>query len=107
MSRTLLDALVTEKSPNFISVRANADLVDMLADGRLQIEGEESPLKNICAKCTPHLSDQVDEVVGLLGISKRRFLEAAIIDAVKKAHEIMEAEGVFNEPEYMEEGEGN
>lgn len=104
MSRSLLDALVTEKSLHFISIRANADLVDMLADGRLQIEGEESPLKNICAKCTPHLSDQVDEVVGLLGISKRRFLEAAIIDAVNKAHEIMRSEGVFDEPEFEQEG---
>ena len=92
MTRTVLDALVTEKTLSFISTRHNADLLDLVAEDRLE---NNIPLKNVCAKVTPQLSDQIDEIVGLLGVSKRRFLEAAFIEAVAKAHEIMRAEGLF------------
>lgn len=91
--RSPIDALVTEKVLNFISTRRNADLIDLVAEDRLE---HNIPLKNVCAKVTPQLSDEIDQVVGLLGVSKRRFLEAAYIEAVQRAHEIMKAEGVFD-----------
>lgn len=99
MTRTVLDALVTEKTLSFISTRHNADLLDLVAEDRLE---NNIPLKNVCAKVMPQLSDQIDEIVGLLGVSKRRFLEAAFIEAVAKAHEIMQAEGLF---EVLEDGQ--
>ena len=99
MTRTVLDALVTEKTLSFISTRHNADLLDLVAEDRLE---NNILLKNVCAKVTPQLSDQIDEIVGLLGVSKRRFLEAAFIEAVAKAHEIMRAEGLF---EVLEDGQ--
>lgn len=91
MSRTLVDALITEKSLSYIACANNSELVDML----LRNAPEDAQVKNVCAKLSVELSDKVDAVVDLLGISKRRFLEAAIIDAVEKAHAIMDAEGVF------------
>lgn len=90
--RSPFDALVTEKALHFISTRRNADLLDLIAEDRLEAN---IPLKNVCAKVTPQLADQIDEVVGLLGVSKRRFLEAAFVEAVQRAHEIMKAEGVW------------
>ncbi len=90
--RSPIDALVTEKVLNFISTRRNADLIDLVAEDRLE---HNIPLKNVCAKVTQQLSDEIDQVVGLLGVSKRRFLEAAYIEAVQRAHEIMKAEGVW------------
>lgn len=90
--RTPFDALVTEKALHFISTRRNADVLDLIAEDRIEAN---FPLKNVCAKVTPQLADEIDEVVGLLGISKRRFLEAAFVEAVQRAHEIMKVEGVW------------
>lgn len=90
--RSPLDALVTEKALNFISTCRNADLLDLIAEDRLD---HNIPLKNVCAKVTPQLADEIDQVVGLLGVSKRRFLEAAYIEAVQRARAIMKAEGVW------------
>lgn len=90
--RSPLDALVTENALNFISTRRNADFLDLVAEDRLD---HNIPLKNVCAKVTPQLSDEIDQVVGLLGVSKRRFLEAAFIEAISMARHIMKAEGVW------------
>lgn len=79
-----LDSLVTEK---VLSVINSGDLPDDLPDSL--------PLKNVCAKVSPALSEDIDQVCILLGISKRRFLEAAFIDAVGSAREIMQREGMF------------
>lgn len=98
MARSILDALVTEKTLSLISRSSAAAIVDLVADGSPAVvlsHPDELPLKNVCAKVAPQLSDKIDEVCGLLGISKRRFLEAAFIEAVQKAEAIMEAEGLW------------
>lgn len=91
--RTPFDALLTERSLHFVSVSRNTPLLDSLSDEF--IEGAGLPLKNVCAKVSQKLSDDIDQIVDLLNISKRRFLEAAFIEAVERAHSIMEAEGVW------------
>lgn len=101
--RSPLNALVTENALNFISTRRNADLLDLVAEDRLE---HNIPLKNVCAKVSPQLSDEIDQVVGLLGVSKRRFLEAAFIEAIAMAHEIMKAEGVWEAIEEVEQAGG-
>jgi hypothetical protein len=94
--RGVLDNLITEKALAVVNRSGNANLLDsFLAD---QVE-EALPIKNVCAKVAGELSDQIDEVVGLLGISKRRFLEAAFIEAVSRAQAIMEREGVYHSME--------
>lgn len=97
--RAALDALVTKKSLEFMSVHAGcSNLLDAVADGL--IGGEEGAeafgLKNVCAKVHPDLDAEISKVCDLLGMRKRAFLEAAFIDAVAKAHEIMSAEGVLD-----------
>jgi len=87
--RTPLNALVTEKVLHLISVRRASDLFDLVAEGQIENNIE---LKNVCAKVSPQLSGDIDEICGLLNISKRRFLEAAMIDAVAKARLIIQRE---------------
>lgn len=87
--RSPFDALVTEKALVFISSCGQPELVDHL------IDSSAVTTKNVCAKVSPELAAEIEEVVSLLGISKRRFLEAAFVEAVRRSREIMEAEGVY------------
>ena len=85
--RSHLDSLVTEKVLGLLNdIRGSSDLVDRV---------ESSDLKNVCAKVSVNLSDEIDRVSGFLGVSKRLFLESAFVDAVEVAQEIMRREGLF------------
>ena len=99
MSRTRspLEALVLEKSLAVMSVGRNSDIIDYAIQTD---QAENLPIKNVCAKVSAQLSDEIDSVCGLLNISKRRFLEAAFLEALALAHDIIEAEGVH---EYLAE----
>ena len=52
-------------------------------------------LKNVCAKLSVQLSDRIDNTVNILDISKRRFIEAAIIAALDEADRVMEEVNIF------------
>ncbi len=92
--RTPLDCRLTERSLRVLNVHLNQSLMDALPDDFL--DQSPVPLKNVCAKVSQQLSDDIDEIVGLLDIRKRRFLEAAFIEAVQRGRAIMEAEGVWD-----------
>lgn len=89
--RTPLNALVTEKILSRISQQSNSDLVDQV----LTSEDAQGQIKNVCAKVSIELSDRIDELVGILGCSKRKFLEAAFLEAVDKAEMIIQREGFY------------
>lgn len=91
--RSNLDSLVTEKALALVHLRRNSDMLDLIDSGRLEGEIE---IKNVCCKMSAEISDEIDEIVGILKISKRRFLEAAILDALDAARDIMEKEGVWD-----------
>lgn len=93
--RTPLNALITEKALRFLSISRNSDLVEMVADDPDHEPQLRGLLKNVCAKVGVGLSDDIDEICALLSISKRAFLEAAMIDAVAKAKVIIQREGVY------------
>ncbi len=101
--RSEVDLLVTERALRLIAIRRNSDLMDHPQFA------ESVGTRNVCAKVSPQLADEIDSIAGLLGISKRRFLEAAFHDAVGKALSILKAEGVAEElggnlVEYREDG---
>lgn len=50
---------------------------------------EQGQLRNICAMVSPELFDQVEQACSLLEISKRRFVESALIEAVDRAEAIV------------------
>lgn len=87
--RSPIDRLITGAA-----IRAtthNDSIIDMAADGDLS---DAIKIKNVCAKLSEQLSDEIDSVCGMLDIRKRRFIEAALMEALDKAYAIIEAEGV-------------
>lgn len=90
--RSPLDALITEKSLHVVSGGGSKDLLDHL--GVLD-KADAGLIKNVCAKVSTQLADEIDNICNVLDISKRRFLEAAMLEAVQKAKAIMDAEGVW------------
>lgn len=53
------------------------------------------PLKNVCAKLSVELSDKLDSVSALLGISKRKFIELALLQAIEHAEHVIECVGAL------------
>lgn len=86
------DELIRYKALNFKYTHDNQGFIDMAAEGRL---GEHNiPMKNVCAMITQELFDDLTSVCGLLDISKRSFIEGALIEALQKAHKVMDDEGI-------------
>lgn len=74
---------------------ANGEHLSLLLDPL--IEAEHSivpPVKNVCAKLSVELSDLIDSTSGRLGISKRKFIEIALIQLVEHSLHVMECVGV-------------
>lgn len=94
MQRTPLDALVTRACLK--EMEGNTFLLDHFIENHANL----GQTKNVCAKVSVQMSDQIDQLVRLLGINKRSFLEAAFADAILKAEAIIEAEGLWA---YLEE----
>lgn len=64
------------------------DLVDQFV---LQNPDEaKEKLRNICAFISPELFADIDSLCGLLDLSKREFVEMALIDLVTKAHAVIQ-----------------
>lgn len=91
--RTPLNLLVTERILTRISQSGNSDLLELALDDS---DLGERITKNVCAKVSIQLSDRIDEIVGILGCSKRKFLEAAFLEAVDKADLIITREGFYD-----------
>ena len=52
-------------------------------------ELDRGALRNICAAISPELFSRIDGCCSMLEISKRRFVEGALIEAVEKAESIV------------------
>lgn len=98
MTRTPLDRLITCKSLHFVSIQHYDSIPDMIKGDSIKTEKGSIELKNVCAKVAPELAAKIDDICDLLDISKRQFIEAALIEAVKKSYAIMKAEGVLDAP---------
>ena len=69
----------------------NSDLTDaVIESGNAPI-----PLRNVCAKLTPELADRLDKTCNHLGISKRQFIERALIEAMNMADQALDECGVW------------
>jgi len=67
------------------------DFSDALVDELIkQNPTETPPLRNICAFISPVLFDEIEGLCSTLSISKRRFVEMALIDLMAKANSIVE-----------------
>jgi uncharacterized protein with beta-barrel porin domain len=90
--RSSLDALITRASLDFVATTRNEFIADAIIDSEAMAS---SPLlKNVCAKVSSQLSGEIDTLCDLLSISKRSFIESALIEALAKAKQIIRDEGV-------------
>lgn len=67
-------------------------VVDELAE-------QSTQLRQVCAKVSPQLFDELENVCMLLDMSKRQFIEGALIDALDRAKETIERMGALEQGE--------
>jgi hypothetical protein len=53
------------------------------------------PLRNVCAKLSVELVERLDNALGVLNMSKRQFIEAALIEALNKVDQVLEEVDAF------------
>ena len=72
--------------------RLPANLLDRMA--------EEAPqLRQMCAKVSPELYDRLEQICGVLDMSKREFIEGAVADALDRAAETIDKVGALDQGE--------
>ena len=54
-------------------------------------------LRQLCAKVHPSLHDRLDVVSDVLGISKRQFIEASLLETITRAEEAITASRAFEQ----------
>jgi hypothetical protein len=62
------------------------------------IENSDVPvLRQMCAKVSHVMYDDLEQVCNLLDMSKREFIETAVSDALERAHEVINRSGVIEQ----------
>jgi hypothetical protein len=84
-----LHALKLKQLNNRGHSMADSDVVDLFANDPAYAEAMKSQTKNICAHISVQLFKEVDGLCELLGLSKRRFVELALIDAIDKTSKVI------------------
>jgi len=56
--------------------------------------GVPSDWANVCARVPEGLSEQISEAARFCGISKRRFIEACLVEGLRQLEEVSRSEGV-------------
>ena len=82
------------KEVNSNSAGSNG-LLDAVLEQNPEVAKEK--LRNICAFISPQLFDEVQSLCSLLDLSKRRFVEMALQDAIEKTHSIVNEVSPFRE----------
>lgn len=54
-------------------------------------------LRQMCAKVSAPLYDDLENTCKLLDMSKREFIESAVSDALQRAHEVINRSGVMDD----------
>lgn len=68
-----------------------------LLDAMLDQAGDHPQVRQMCAKVSHVLYDDLENVCGLLEMSKREFIEGAVSDALARAHEVIGRSGVLDQ----------
>lgn len=76
---------------------------NLFTEMALENAPEGAEIKQMCAKVSTQLSDEIDQICALLDIPKRLFIELACIDALEKAHSHMTETGAWESIEKRQE----
>lgn len=88
-----LDSLIQYKALDELYKRSNSGLLDhFLKDAGVV---EQLKLKKLQFDVPPELFNNVEMVCGMLDMSKREFLTAATLEALAKAHQVIEERGLI------------
>lgn len=93
-------SLLTEKLV-YHALKQKHGTSDYLIDDLVE-STESFKIKNVCAKLSVSLSDRIDNTVGLLDMSKRQFIEAALITACDEAKKVIDDLGLI---EHLTDGQ--
>ena len=75
-----------------VKYQANGESMSNLLDPL--VDASTVPqIKNVCAKLSVELSDKIDQTSDLLGISKRRFIEIALLQMIEHSEHVLECVG--------------
>lgn len=80
--------------------RLQGDQFSGLIDSVIDAAGEGNkalPLKNVCAKLSVPVADELEEVTALLGMSKRQFIEMALIEAMAHVRHLIDCTDALGE----------
>ena len=78
------------------SLADGADLVDLFANDPDYAEAMKAQTKNICAHISVQLFNEVEGLCQMLSLSKRRFVELALIDAIEKTSKVVNEVAPFD-----------
>lgn len=67
-------------------------LIDMAIE-----QGQLPELRQMCAKVHPHVYERLEQYTSLLDMSKRTFIEGAVIDALDRAEEAIKRTGSLDQ----------
>lgn len=98
MKKSILEQKLTYKALGFM-----LDDSGLFIDHILEQPGNDevkAKFKNVCAMLSEPLTKRLEDTLSLLRITKREFLEAAIIEALDRADLIMQECGLSD---YLEE----
>lgn len=96
--KSQLEKKLTYRALGFLE--KNSQLLEAVLENPSPELQEKFKMKNACVMLSGELNKRFEDTIGLLNMTKREFLEAAIIDALDKADAVMAECGV---DEYFEE----
>lgn len=70
-----------------------------ILDQLLEESGEHVLVRQMCAKVSHVVYEDLEQVCNLLDLSKREFIEAAVSDALARAHEVIDRSGLIEQLE--------
>jgi predicted transcriptional regulator len=89
----LLEELILKNVLKFKHGDDTYILLEKLTEAQL----EEIQIKNVCAKLHVDLANRLDEVCGVLDMTRRQFIEAAIIDGISKFDQLSSDYDMFEQ----------
>ena len=84
-----LEELVTLKALKRKQLTTESSDFSELMIEQILMKSDGDEYRNVCAHVSIPLADELDELCKSLDISKRRFIEGALIDAVKRSNAII------------------
>ena len=89
------DDLIQYKSLHRQYIMSGASVPDMMLDG-LPPDEKKKHLRNVCALIGTDLFEQLEHTCSILEITKRQFIEAALVECLAKAApKVLETEEAF------------